>query len=57
MGPEAIPHLIEMLVSDNVWAWPRALRVIQKIARQQPGMADRSVPAIGHIGSYSSGAG
>ena len=46
LGPEAIPHLIEMLESDNVWAWLRALRAVQKIARQQPGMADRSVPAI-----------
>ncbi len=46
LGPEAIPHLIEMLEGDNVWAWLRALRVIQKIARQQPGMADRAVPAI-----------
>ena len=54
LGPEAIPHLIEMLESDNVWAWLRALRVVQKIARQQPGMADRSVPAI--LESYSSGA-
>ncbi len=46
LGPGVVPHLIEILEDDNIWAWLRALPVIEQIARAQPGAADTAVPAI-----------
>ncbi len=46
LGPAIVPHLIETLEGDNIWAWLRALAAIKQIARAFPGATDAAVPAI-----------
>ncbi|MEW5957265.1 MAG: hypothetical protein AB1801_06055 [Chloroflexota bacterium] len=46
LGPGVAPHLVEILESDNVWAWLRVLPVTERLARTQPGAADAVAPAI-----------
>lgn len=46
LGPGVVPHLIEILESENSWAWLRALPASVHIAQAQPGAADAAVPVI-----------
>jgi hypothetical protein len=46
LGPTVVPHLRQILREDNSWAWPRALAVIEWLARAFPGAADEVVSDI-----------
>ncbi|MBI3943381.1 MAG: hypothetical protein HY326_10250 [Chloroflexi bacterium] len=46
LAAAAVPGLIEILEAEHFWAWPRALKALEVIARVQPGAAVAALPAI-----------